>query len=406
MTPRRKPSPFRAKRYLHENGVSLNDLVERFGMSGTTWSLFLAAQRPIEGGRERVGEILVERGLDEPAWLWDDETPETAGTSYRTAVPAPAKQPEVLMDAQILSDGARQRFSLFRDPFGENAIAGADGGPRVGQMFLSRAHRAVHMRVQQAAFASGFAAVYGAPGTGKSLVKERALQDAARLADPHDLVRITPANIDRQRMTVNHIVSELLRQLSDEKLPQAANERDAMLARVLLQRHTSGSGDNRVTLVIDEAHELPWETLKNLKRLHEGHHGFRPLLGIVIIGQLELRAKLDASRNPMLTEVALRAHKIELSNMDPDEVRGYMASRLDLVGDRHVDDLFELDAVQELERQPDQMRTPLNLNNIAAAALNCTHARGWDRVTAECVHDVLAAARDPQSRELQRWGSL
>jgi len=392
------PSAYRARRYLMDNGVSLSAIVQVGGKSHTTWSLFLSGRRAVAGGREQVEQILAERGLMVPAWLWDPETPETAGLSYRPASPGPPKQPEVFMEAQSLSDGARERFGLFLSPFCAAAMAGPDGRMRLGNAYMSRAHQAVWTRLRQAAYASGFVAVSGAPGTGKSLVKARALADAAALAAPHQLVVITPANIERRRMTIGHIVAELIRHLTSEPIPQATNARDARLAELLLARHKAG---DRVILSIDEAHELPQETLKDLKRLHEGSYGFVPLLGIVIVGQQELRVKLDAGRSPMLTEVALRALKVELTHMERDEIRPYLACRLALVGDRQVDQLFDVSATDEMARLPEELRTPLNLNNLAEAALNCAHARGWNRVDDEVIRDVLSAS----TRDLQQWGS-
>ncbi len=45
-------------------------------------------------------------------------------------------------------------------------------------------------------------------------------------------------------------------------------------------------------LVIEEAHGLPTATLKHLKRFFELEDGFKKLLGIVLIGQTELRMNL------------------------------------------------------------------------------------------------------------------
>ncbi|HEX6038957.1 AAA family ATPase [Longimicrobium sp.] len=393
---------YRAKRYLMENGISLKQLVERFGMSTTSWSLFLGGdpRRQFAGGREKVMEALAERRLDVPAWLWDPETEETAKTSYRRP-PEPNPMEASMLDAQFLSEGARKKFRLFANPFDPYAVAGPDGLPRLADLTLSRAQGAVYLRLKQAAFSWGFTAAYAGPGYGKSIVLQRALADAADAAAraQHRLIVVTPANIDRRRMTVGHIIGELLRQLSDQPVPQATNARDARLNKVLREYNQAG---DRVALVIEEAHELSLETLKDIKRLHEGHHGFRPLLGILLVGQLELRAKLDPVRNPMLAEVAYRAAAVELGPIARDEVRSYLASRIALVGDIEVEQLFTKDAIDELGRQPDASLTPLNLNNVAMAALNCVVARGWDLVTAEVITDVLTAK--PHERE--RWGSL
>ena len=396
---------YRARRYLQDNRVSLTDLVKRFGRGSTSWSLFLNGGREIAGGRGSAETILRERGIAVPPWLWDRETPETAAVPYGAAAEALTHSAEAFMEAQFLSEGARKRFGLFNNPFAAGALYDEDGQPRLNHIFLSRAHASAKMVLMQAATGAGFVAIYGAPGTGKSTLRARALADAAELTEPYRMVVVNPANIERRKMELGHVVQELLRQLTDDPIPQATNARDAKLEEVLLRYHKDR---HRVVLLIEEAHELRPELIKDLKRLHEGRHGFIPLLGIILIGQPELRVKLDPSRNPLLTEVALRAVKVELPALSDGEVRAYLASRLALVGDAHVDRIFTPDAVQAVERlltpsgarggNATRPRTPLVINNLAMGALNCAHFRGEDQVTAETISDVLAEGAD-----LQAW---
>jgi type II secretory pathway predicted ATPase ExeA len=307
------------------------------------------------------------------------------------------------MEAQFLSETVLAKHRLFRDPFAPEAIADADGKPRLMNIYLSAAHRAALMRLTQVITRAGMMALYGQPGVGKSLLRDRALHDAAELT-AGKLIVVAPANIERRRMTAHHIVAELLRQLADspdQVTPRNVNARDAMLAEVLLRLYKAG---HRVILAIDEAHELPIETLKDLKRLHEVRHGYLALLGILLVGQHELRTRMDPERSPILTEVALRCTTMELGPMiERGEVRGYIAARLALVGDAKVDALFEDDAIMEIERRlgVHRQQIALQVNNCATAALNRANVLGDDRVTAEHVEDVFSATRE----ELQRWGS-
>jgi type II secretory pathway predicted ATPase ExeA len=415
-------NPFRARRYLEDKGVSLGALVARFGWSATTWSRFLNRARPLEGGTAMVERLLEERAIEVPPDLWEPEsgrtvvapgdapahrsTPLMSGQTKKDQV-LTTPYSEVFMLAQFLSDGARRRFGLFNNPFAASALYDDEGQPRLDHIFLSRAQASVRLLLTQAATGGGFSAVYGPPGTGKTTLRARAMADAAAITEPHRLVVVTPANIERRKMELGHIVMELLRELTDDAVPQATNARDAKLEAVLLRYHKDR---HRIVLLIEDAHELRPETLKDLKRLHEGRHGFMPLLGIILIGQPDLGVKLDPARNPLLTEVALRAVKVELPALAEGEIRSYLASRLALVGDRHVDHVFAPAAVAEMERllatpkgegQPSRPRTPLVLNNLAVGALNCANARGEDLVTAETVKDVLAA----KSPALQAWGA-
>lgn len=412
-------NPFRARRYLEQRGVSLGALVARFGWSATTWSRFLNRARPLERGAAMVERLLEERAIPLPPDLWEAESGTSVAAGEAPAhrsVPLAARdtkkdQPptpysEVFMLAQFLSDGARRRFGLFNNPFAASALYD-DGRPRLEHIFLSRAQASVRLLLTQAATGGGFMAVYGPTGTGKTTLRSRAMADAAAITEPHRLVVITPANIERRKMELGHIVMELLRELTDDPVPQATNARDAKLEAVLLRYHKDR---HRIVLLIEDAHELRPETLKDLKRLHEGRHGFMPLLGIILVGQPELGVKLDPARNPLLMEVALRAVKVELPALAEGEIRAYLASRLALVGDKHVDQIFAPEAVAEMERllatpkgegQPTRPRTPMVLNNLAMGVLNCANARADDIITDDTVKDVLAA----DAAKLQAWGA-
>ena len=65
-------------------------------------------------------------------------------------------------------------------------------------------------------------------------------------------------------------------------------------------------------LMIEEAHDLSIPTLKYLKRFWELEDGFKKLLAIVLIGQVEMKAKLDESQNWEAREVIRRIEVLEL----------------------------------------------------------------------------------------------
>jgi type II secretory pathway predicted ATPase ExeA len=86
-------------------------------------------------------------------------------------------------------------------------------------------------------------------------------------------------------------------------------------------------------LVIEEAHDLTTMMFKHLKRFWEMEKGFTKLLGIILIGQPELKAKLDARINFEAREFINRCEVFELSPLGPD-LEAYIEFKLKRVGVR------------------------------------------------------------------------
>lgn len=372
----------RIKGVLERLGVGPSELGRRFGRSRSTWSRVLAGEREANGARAEVEALLEERGLPVSADLWtqvrDDDPPR-----------------EVSMQGQYLSEHARSHFRLFRSPFEQEAIigTGADGRQKVNDLYMAPGHRFVEERLRQALLTAGFIAIAGEPGSGKSTLLDSALR---RAGDAADVVRVTPANIERRKLTAAHISAEIIRQLSEEQVPRMSNVRDSLAAATLAHRYSEGQ---RVALVIDEAHELPHNTIKDLKRFHELRHGYAQLLAVILVGQTELRARFDSERNYVLREAIIRCQMVTLGPM-VGHVPNYVAKRFEWVA-ADVNESWEPDALNMLERRlaVHEQQYPVLIGNAAVAAMNVAARRGNKRVSEEDVEGVWAASPE-QLQEL------
>lgn len=384
--------PYRARRVLERAGITLADLVRACGRSKTTWSRWLDGERVIRSGdpRRDVERLLRERGVRFGTGLWEME-----GERHTPAQAAPVQPQEVIsMQGQSLSEAARRKWQLFVSPFDPEAMIRREGGDRLDDLHLPVAHRFVLARLVQALTKAGFVALAGEPGSGKTTLLERAYREADELKP---LVKITPANIERRKMRAMHVSSEIIRQLSEEPVPRVANTRDALAAEILRQRYEQGQ---RVALVIDEAHELPHETIKDLKRYHELAHGFARLLAIILVGQTELAERFNLERNYRLREVIIRCQLIELPAMVGESAE-YLRRRFAWVG-KDVGDVWEPAALEALEARlaVHGQQLPVLIGNAATAAMNIAARRGNDRVTEDDVEAVWAATAD----QLQEMG--
>jgi type II secretory pathway predicted ATPase ExeA len=387
---------YRARRLLLDTlEISLSDLQAETGRSRTTWSRMLNARLDPEpeGARAEVEALLEGRGVAVPRDLWELEREATPESNPE---PPTSAQEGIAMRGQSLIEDARVHFRLFRNPFDPDALVGEDGTDHLADLYLPTAHRFAEARLLQALTGAGFVAMYGEPGSGKSTLIKRALRGAA---ERKPLVVVTPANVERRKMTAMHLGAEIIRQLSEESVPRTANVRDAVATQVLRQRYQQGQ---RVALVIDEAHELPMSTLKDLKRFHELDDSYLRLLAIVLVGQSELAQRFELERNHQLREVIIRCQLIHLPPMrGVEQVRGYMMTRFGWVG-AVLDDVWEREAVDELARRLGEhdQQLPVLIGNVATAAMNVAWNRGNPQVTVDEVIDVWSAT----PAQLREWG--
>ncbi len=131
--------------------------------------------------------------------------------------------------------------------------------------------------------------------------------------------------------------------------------------------------------------------LKSLKRFWELEDGFKRLLGIVLVGQPELKAKLDERQNFEAREVIRRIEVAELMPLDAN-LEAYLTHKLKRVGADPAAVLAAnaCDAMrQRLTRRNGQavlsMLYPLVVNNLTTRAMNAAAALGAPIVDADVI---------------------
>lgn len=384
--------PYRAHALFFEAGLSLRQLAAEKGYHKSTWSRLLAAKLDPEpaGIRELFEEFLVASGVEVPRDLWQQD--------FEGEEPSSPVRGEIGMRGQSLLDEARLAYRLFRNPFEPDAIVDEDGEARLHDLYLPTTHRFAESRLIQALTGAGFVALYGEPGSGKSTLLARTRKAAS---DRRPLIVVSPANIERRKMTAMHIAAEIIRQLSDERVPRTANVRDHVAEEVLKQRYAQGQ---RLALVIDEAHELPTTTIKDLKRYHELADGFVRLLAVILVGQSELARRFELERNHELREAIIRCQLVHLPPLrGPGDVRHYMETRFRWVGASLLE-VWDTDAVDVLEHRLGEhdQQIPVLIGNVATAAMNLAFNRHGPAqlVTQDEVIDVLTGSAE----QLRAWG--
>lgn len=291
--------------------------------------------------------------------------------------------PEVITitwEVEMVSQEAMRHFKLFRNPFIDDVQKDAD-------IYMSEEHRYIEAAMIDAARHGGFLAVIGEVGSGKSIMRRKVIEQLKR---DGDVLVIYPQMIDKGRLTAASICDAIIQDVSSEKCKIKLEDKTRQVQRLLLDRAKSGY---RACLIIEEAHDLNVQTLKYLKRFYELEDGYRKLLGIVLIGQTELRDVLDERQNVDMREVIRRVQVAEIKGLN-GHLEDYLTLKFKRIG-RPVEEVFTPDAFDALSQRLTSTNRdgkgktshayPLLVNNYTARALNMAHEMGEARITADVV---------------------
>jgi general secretion pathway protein A len=181
----------------------------------------------------------------------------------------------------------------------------------------------------------GFIVLSGEVGTGKTTMLEC-------LRDYLESQRIEFAFIFNSRLTPDQFFEMMAFDFDLQCDRKSKPEVLFALNSLLIQQAERG---RTTALIVDEAHNLDWEVLEEIRLLGnlENRHG--KLLQIILAGQPELDRKLDASNLRQLKQrVVLRC---TLDPLSPDEVIAYIETRLARAGMPNQT-IFPLDVLDEI----------------------------------------------------------
>ena len=276
-----------------------------------------------------------------------------------------------------------KKFRLTRDPFAGD-VARAD------DVYLTDDTRFAAEYLLQTAKAGGMVALVGESGSGKTTLRRHAID---RMAAEGGKVRvIAPRCVDKTRLTTGSICDAIIADCSTEAPRRTLEAKARQVERILT--NSSRSGYSHV-LMIEEAHDLGVRTLKYLKRFWEMEDGFRKLLSIILVGQVELKAMLDESRNWDAREVIRRMEVLEIAPLGTGaDIAAYLDIKFGRLGKERraiiTDEGCEALAAK-LRRQTRanvvySVAFPLLVNNWTKRAMNSAAELGASTVDAEIVN--------------------
>ncbi len=206
-------------------------------------------------------------------------------------------------------------FGLKEDPFKIT--------PDIEYFFLSQFHQEALMSLSYLIKSGeGFAVIVGEPGTGKTITLRKFIHD---LPDTIEYAYILFPNLSPEEMLKAILEDFGLSDTKDKDLSK--NKLLSKLRDFLIQKKQE---NKRVLVIIDEAQNLPVETLEELRILSNLETEKEKLLQIILSGQPELEHKLNS---PQLRQLKQRITLfVRFRNLTYDEMINYITYRLAKAG--------------------------------------------------------------------------
>ncbi|MGH8200987.1 MAG: AAA family ATPase [Steroidobacteraceae bacterium] len=187
-------------------------------------------------------------------------------------------------------------------------------------LYLSKQHARAKAYMESTIwFTDGFVVITGEIGAGKTTLIESFLKEIQS--------DVVVAQINQTQVSAVDFLQAILVQFGFSPFKMKKGEIIATLNNFLIEQYAAG---RKVLLIVDEAQNLSLRVLEEIRLLSGVETTKEKVLRIILAGQPELNAKLDAPELVQLTQrVRLRFHLTALSQT---ETRGYIQHRLEVAG--------------------------------------------------------------------------
>lgn len=219
----------------------------------------------------------------------------------------------------------------------------------------------------------GIVKVSGEVGSGKTMLC-RVLME--RLPDQVQTILLANPALSRD---------EILFAIAEELDLRPQSDRLSVLLLKLQEHLIALYGENqRVVLLIDEAHAMPQETLEQVRLLSNLETGHAKLLQIVLFGQPELDEHLNQPHMRQLKERI--THSFRLEPLLRSDIEAYLDFRMRAAGYRGPN-VFSADAVRRIVKASEGLTRRVNI--LADKSLLAAFADNQHGITAKHVNRAI-----------------
>ena len=258
-------------------------------------------------------------------------------------------------------------------------------------LFQSARHReALAQLIYGVRERKGFIVLTGEIGTGKTTLLRTLLER---------LDSSTPvAYVHNSALGIEGLLEYILQDWGVKSTAATHAQRLFELNEFLTDQHHKGSSP---VLVIDEAQNLSVETLEAVRLLSNFETTSQKLMQILLVGQPELRVKLNLPELRQLKQrVGLRCH---IASLSPEETRQYIRHRLRIAGATDAG-IFSDGAIQKISDY--SQGTPRVINIVCDHCLLSGYADSKKRIDAGIVREAVEYLEEGERREWKRRRSI
>ena len=234
----------------------------------------------------------------------------------------------------------------------------------------------------------GFILMTGEVGTGKTTLLKALLE---RLNDATAVAFVTNPMIG-----FDGILEYMLEDLGIHKPGESSlAQRLFALQRFLIERRRAGQN---TILILDEAQDLDPHTLEQIRLLSNFETTSEKILQILLVGQPELRAKLDL---PQLRQLKQRIGlRCRIAPLTPEQVRDYIRTRLRIAGARNLL-LFSPEAIARIAKYSGGI--PRLVNTVCDHCLLFAYADQVRRIGRTIVEEAIHYLDDGERPRRKAW---
>ena len=232
----------------------------------------------------------------------------------------------------------------------------------------------------------GFIVLTGQIGTGKTTLLRSLLARLDR--DTH------VAYIHNSALEIEGLLEYMLQDWGLKSTATTHAQRLFELNEFLIDQHRQGLSP---VLVIDEAQNLSLATLEAVRLLSNFETASQKLMQILLVGQLELRDKLNTPALRQLKQrIGLRCH---IGPLSPEETRLYIRHRLRIAGAADAG-IFTDAAIQRITEYSEG--TPRVINIVCDHCLLSGFADSKRRIDTGVVDEAVEYLEEGERREWKR----